>query len=170
MAHDDAGRVAREANEYAEFYGLTWRLLVPRWSDQFRDEMRAKARAADAKKAADTKKRREKQMLALAEKVTEWRAGAAVSLWDSPDTLLRVKGNRIETSRGAEIPLRCAPAIWQLIQHARAGVACLSGPQIGNFKIDTITLDGTLRAGCHTIQYSELERMARTLGYIKGEQ
>ena len=36
----------------------------------------------------------------------------------------------------------------------------------GQFRIDRIDVDGTLHAGCHTIKFDELERMARTLGLV----
>lgn len=83
--------------------------------------------------------------------------------------MLRVSGEEIETSRGARIPLDHAPRIWRLVS------ACVSTGReyvrnghtehAGNYAIDKVSADGTLRAGCHTIPYAELERMAAQLGY-----
>jgi hypothetical protein len=163
-AMDEAGRIAREANEYAEFFGLTWRLVVPVWSDQYRDEVRKRARAVAAAKAVETRKREEARRAEAMERILKWRAGESVSLWDCPDTLLRVKGNRIETSRGAEVPLRVAPAVWALVQEARnKGEKILPGLELGHFRLDAVAPDGTIVAGCHVIKYEELSALAAQL-------
>ena len=86
------------------------------------------------------------------------------------DTLLRVNGDQIETSRGARIPLDHAPRIWALVQACRnTGRAYTRNghtEHAGQYAIDAVDTDGTLRAGCHSIKYAELELMARTLGYV----
>ncbi len=87
------------------------------------------------------------------------------------DVLLRVDGEQIETSMGARVPLAAAPMVWLLVNREkekggrdlRGG---LSRIKIGDYPIDRIDADGTLRAGCHVIKYDELERMARQLDLI----
>jgi hypothetical protein len=82
--------------------------------------------------------------------------------------LLRVSGDQIESSLGARIPLEHAPRIWKLIQacrstgrtYAKNGHTEHAGP----YAIDSVSAEGELRAGCHTIPYAELELLARTLG------
>jgi hypothetical protein len=86
-----------------------------------------------------------------------------------PDTvLLRVNGEQIETSQGARIPLSHAPRLWRIIEAVRASgqpyVRNGHTVHAGEFAIDRIDPDGTLRAGCHTIPHSELRIMARALG------
>lgn len=76
----------------------------------------------------------------------------------------------IETSMGARIPAAAAPMVWGFIERIRArgeawsrqGLAATL--RIGDYPLDRIDADGTLHAGCHTIPYSELRMMARTLG------
>ncbi|MHB8388063.1 MAG: hypothetical protein ACYDBH_00615 [Acidobacteriaceae bacterium] len=86
------------------------------------------------------------------------------------DTLLRVRGDQIETSLGARIPLSFAPIIWRAVQKVLAsGIAWRPNGHTlhaGTYAVDEISADGTLHVGCHTIRYSELELMARQLGYI----
>ena len=86
------------------------------------------------------------------------------------DCLLRLAGNEIVTSQGARIPLSHAEHIWLLIQcvMARGEPYQHNGhaEHAGQFRIDRIDVDGTLHAGCHTIKFDELERMARTLGLV----
>ena len=81
--------------------------------------------------------------------------------------LLRVRGDQIETSQGARIPLDHAPRIWRLVS------ACVSTGReykrnghtehAGEYAIDSISAVGELRAGCHTISYAELQKLARSL-------
>jgi hypothetical protein len=81
--------------------------------------------------------------------------------------MLRVNGDRIETSQGARVPLAAAPMVWRNVQYARAHGSYVAGSRrftIGDYPLDRIDADGTLHAGCHTIPYSELASMARQLG------
>lgn len=164
-ALDTAGRLAREANSYAEFFGLKWRVPVPRWSDQYRDELRKRANDQAAKKRKETQARMEKERAELAERVIAWRAGSVDSMpWTFPDTMLRVNGNRIQTSKGAEVPLRIAPAVWALVQEARSKAETLRPAlELAQFRLDEVAPDGAIKAGCHRIEYAELLRLAQTL-------
>lgn len=98
-----------------------------------------------------------------------WRAGRINRLpGDIPGTYLRVKGEVIETSRGAEFPvkhgLKALPLIrgcvareteWQRNGHRIA---------VGAFQIDRIGRDGTVTAGCHVVPFSEVQAIAKELG------
>ena len=157
--------IATEANACAEFFGWRWRLKLPEFSPEFLRTVRERATKDSARKAAEIKRREDQRRAEMAERVTRWRTGENVSTWGHPDTLLRVNGNRIQTSRGAEVPTRVAPAVWSLVQDARAKGAELSpGLEIGEFRLDRVAPDGTIYAGCHTIPYAELCAVARTLG------
>lgn len=82
--------------------------------------------------------------------------------------MLRVNDDEIETSQGARIPADHAPRIWSVVQKvmARGEPYQHNGhsEHAGDFRIDRIEVDGTLKAGCHTISYGELRAMARQLG------
>lgn len=163
-----ARELAQQANACAEFHGWRWRLKAPEWSAKFRDEMRAKLKAADARKAAETKRREELRRAELAKLVVQWRAGTIRGLGGYPDTLLRVNGEEIETSRGARIPVSHAARIWRLILAVKARGTPYEhnghSEHAGEFRIDRIDPDGTLHAGCHTLKFPELALLARGLG------
>ena len=97
---------------------------------------------------------------------TDWRLGLGYPA-DGP-VMLRVNGEEIETSQGARIPLDHAPRVWRLVQavissgrpYVRNGRTEHAGP----YPIDRVDVDGTVKAGCHTIPHSELRSMARQLG------
>jgi hypothetical protein len=50
-----------------------------------------------------------------------------------------------------------------------SGIRMLSQRRIGAYPIDSIGPDGTLKAGCHTIDYAELRLLAERLGLTKEE-
>jgi hypothetical protein len=82
--------------------------------------------------------------------------------------LLRVSGDQIESSMGARIPLEHAPRIWTLVQACRSSGRAYERnghtEHAGPYAIDSVSAEGELRAGCHTIPYAELELLARALG------
>lgn len=82
-------------------------------------------------------------------------------------TLLRVQGEEIVTSMGARVPLAAAPMVWNLVQRAIAAGGFSKGLRtvmLGDYPLDSVDADGTLRAGCHVIPFAELELLARKLG------
>lgn len=98
----------------------------------------------------------------------EWQSGAYGQLHTNP-VMLRVDGEEIQTSQGARIPLAAAPMVWAKVERARKSGRCyepsgLADVTIGDYALTRIEADGTLVVGCHTIPYSELALMARTLG------
>jgi hypothetical protein len=121
--------------------------------------------AAQAVKEERYKAARELSALAEAEKIAAWRAGENVSLsWNLP-CMLRLKGtNTVETSLRAEVPLTHARRLYGLILGIMAAGADweTNGHTIpvGVYKVDKITKDGTLHAGCHTITFGEIDRFA----------
>ena len=82
------------------------------------------------------------------------------------DTVTRVRkrGETLETTRGASVPWHDATRAFMLAQSCRnAGRAWeRNGDQcpVGHFQIDKVTPEGNLRAGCHLIPWSEMERLA----------
>lgn len=94
-----------------------------------------------------------------------WRNGRSVY---GESVMLRVNGDEIETSMGARIPASHAPRLWRVIERCRdTGIPYQHNghtEHAGDYRVDSIDADGTLRAGCHVIPYSELAGMARKLG------
>jgi hypothetical protein len=86
-------------------------------------------------------------------------------------SMLRLAADQIETSAGASIPAAHAARLWRVVERCRAsGVPYQHNghsEHAGDYRVDSIDADGTLRAGCHVIPYSELRAMARTLGLLE---
>lgn len=121
------------------------------------------------------RKEEEARNKTLEEQIQMWKSGEISQLsyycWfenDQPNVWLRIKNGRIETSKGIKITQTEAERLWGLIKVFHDG---------GQFKRD-LALDVTghrwafnryendiLTVGCHRIAYSEMEGVARQLGW-----
>lgn len=178
---DHALHLREEGRAYAKTFGLKIR-FKPFPSKKKLEPLRLKAKErqerSDARQAAEREKQRAAwaererlEKLALPEKIEKWRQGASVYFGYGKDIpcMLRLSEDKteVETSLGARVP----------IDHARMGLRVVraimrSGKEyvhnghsihLGHYRIDKITMDGTLYAGCHVIKWDEIERLAPQL-------
>lgn len=177
--------LVEEGNNFAKYFGFKCRFKAP--APAKLAELKARAKEQSAKKAAETKIREAARKLQV-EKSQAWHL-AALERWtlglpeeerpadilnsymysmDHMETRLRVVGDKVETSRGAEVPLDHAKRVLKLIRKIQAsGVGYVKNghtEHVGEFAIDRIDPDGTVKAGCHTILAAEIERFAKVLG------
>jgi len=82
-----------------------------------------------------------------------------------------VTGGTLETSQGATVPLRHAFRVFQFVAACRAERKGWTpgawGPRtirVGHFKLDRIDSAGNFVAGCHSIKWPEVSRLAERLG------
>lgn len=121
------------------------------------------------------RKEEEARNKALEERIQMWKSGEISQLsyycWsenDQPNVWLRIKNGKIETSKGIKVELTEAERLWRLIKVFHNG---------GQFQHD-LALNVTgyrwafnryendmLTAGCHRIAYSEMESIAKQLGW-----
>lgn len=98
----------------------------------------------------------------------DWEAGKGGTLncyyVSTRETLVRRKGDTLQTSRGAECPFAHAVIAYRKAQACRAdGVTWERNGHtmhVGHFNVDRIDADGTLHAGCHTIGFDAMTRLA----------
>lgn len=102
--------------------------------------------------------------------IERWRAGEVSSYSVRMQTryaLLRVQGTKIETSHGAEFPVDHAIKAYRLLKvlHDAGKTYHRNGHSIhlGHFVVDAFE-DGIVRAGCHTVEWAEIENCAKALG------
>lgn len=106
-----------------------------------------------------------------ADKISAWRNGHSISLpWNNTTAHLRVKGDNIETSRGAVFPVEHGKKAFALIamcrEHGREYVRNGHTIHLGSFAIDRVSSNGDVHAGCHFVAWSEIEHVARELGLV----
>lgn len=149
-----------EIKTYLEFFGIPYEM--PANLDALKQA--AIDRENEQKRiAAEMKARR---IADQAEKLQLWRNGENVhSYLDA--VALRIKGDVIETTRGANIPLDHAVKIWPLLKrlHTIGGTYTRGDKSIhlGHYTLDSF--DGNeLRVGCHVIPFTEILNIANQLG------
>jgi len=79
--------------------------------------------------------------------------------WQFPtDTLLRISDDRIQTSKGAEITVKCALRLWNALKTNTADNMVLDN----NYTVNDVN-PSFIKIGCHQIPMSEINRIAQIL-------
>ena len=158
-------------------YGRTPESAKPR----LRELHAAWTQALDLQLAAEKKAAFEKQE---ADRIA-WLSGAKVRAYGLHDSLggplLRavevkrddsgnITGGNLETSQGATVPLPHAVKVFQFVKRCKeSGTAWQRNGhtiRVGHFQVDEISPNGNFRAGCHSINWQEVERVAVALGVM----
>lgn len=88
---------------------------------------------------------------------------------EKPNAWIRIKGNIIETSKQIKIGIAEAKKLWRAVSAMHRGaefrhglVEDVTGNQwsLNRYENDLLT------AGCHRIEYNEMERIAKQLGWV----
>jgi hypothetical protein len=111
-------------------------------------DLRIKQRKAQTdKQTRDAKKR-----------LFEW-LGCKVT-YKKDKVYLRAYGEDIQTTMGANVPVREAKILFDRIRTGKD----VKGFKIGYYTV--ISLNGTLKIGCHNIERDEIDRLAKSLNWI----
>lgn len=110
----------------------------------------------------------------MAGDIAAWFAGEKDYLRFDAETggaALRVKGDMLETSHGAEVPLAHAIRAFRFLklckERGQGWDANGHSLRVGQFTIEHVEPDGSFKAGCHRINWPEIERIARQLGILE---
>ena len=161
---DALRRLVEEANGYAAFFGLRPRLTLP-------DDLTGMIAECQAiEKREKTRKQREeaKQAREALERVQKWVDGESDYCPSYGPIRLRVKGDELQTTRGARVPLAHAVKAFRVIKrlHDKGQAYQRNGHTIhlGHFALDAIDSAGNVRAGCHEVAWEEIARVATLAG------
>lgn len=167
-----------EANKFAEMFSHRISFRVPTDFDLAAEEAKVKkaaARDAAARDKRDKERQREmeKELVKHNTALEHWVKGFNVPRWsylladDQSNTRLRInrEDDTIETSRGAQCPIKHALRILPLIRAGKEYVRNGHTEHLGHFTVDRIDAEGNLYAGCHTVKRAEIERIATLLGH-----
>lgn len=87
---------------------------------------------------------------------------------------LRLQGDLVQTSHGAEFPAAHAkkmfPTILQCVQRGHSWQTHGHIIRLGDFHVERILSNGTVIAGCHTVEYDQVLRIAEQLGIFTTEE
>ena len=153
------------------------------------DELRAAMRAEEVRKAEAEAQRKARAAMAEADYVKDWRNDptmATQGMLNHPIALrLACKPSMhsgfpgpteiIQTSRGAEIPVSDARALWPVLlsvmrKERTPEDAARLVRRLGVYTLTTIRADGSIVVGCHDIAFNELARMAVTLNLAQAQE
>lgn len=181
----------KPAWQYASTHGVTASSFATRWpdiaerlgGDPWREALHGWTKAeAEAKLAAEAEAERLRKA-SEAEKAAAWQAGASLhamgaSRLSDPDggALLRIEGDgdgaELVTSHGARVPLSHAIKAFRFVKLIReqGGQWSRNGRtvRVGHYQLDSIDPDG-FNAGCHRINWPEIERVAKLAGVFDCE-
>lgn len=153
----EALSIVDNLNKYADLLGLEF--SAPDLS-----EYQEAALRADKVQKEQEKIRKAEKIKQQAEDLARWKAGEDVRSYFEV-MALRIKGDEIETSRGAKIPVDHAVRAWPILRRIFKNKSELSlghTIKLGHYTVNRIT-DKALIVGCHTIPFSEVENIATQL-------
>lgn len=160
----DLRGLVSEANRYAEFFGLRPRLTLP---DDLTG-MIAECQAIEKREKARKQREEAKQAREALERVQKWVDGVSDYCPSYGPIRLRVKGDELQTTRGARVPLAHAVKAFRVIKrlHDKGQAYQRNGHTIhlGHFALDSIDSAGNVRAGCHEVAWDEIARVATIAG------
>lgn len=185
---EDARRTEQEARRYVEFFKLgdDARALIPEVPDMGEDLKKAVAEWENKERERKAAQREEDR-----EKLESWRKGFGAcphSFKQAQDkkggAKLRIRERiepdgkhsrsyTVETSEGASCPIRDAIGALKLAKSARRNRSEIvpDAPiSLGSYRLDRVTKDGDIRAGCHIIRWAEIDRIAPELCALWSER
>ena len=168
-------RLVNEANQYAQHFGLKTRFSCPTTETMLAEcrKIEEQNKAREAQRAQQEQQRREKWVAQQKQVIQDWVDGKRD---DCPSGYgsdvygpirLRIKGDELQTSMGATVPLDHAVKCFRILKQLRAkGETYVRNGHtvhLGHFALDAF--DGqTVRAGCHSVEWTEIERIANLVG------
>jgi hypothetical protein len=155
--------VADSFNVYAEWRGESCRIETGLDADALRAEIERE----DAERVERIRLEEERREARFAEQVEQWVRGERILPPYTRTPRLRINGDVVETSWGADIPVEEAKRLWPCIVRVMRGDHDRPvGVRVGHYTLTKIRRDGSILVGCHDIAFSEIERIAKQLGLL----
>lgn len=160
-------------NKYAEFFNLPQRIEMA--ADVKGAIAAAELRDAERERVRELERKRQERKDRAT--MRQWVAGADVRLPYTArdgDIRLRIRGDIVQTSHGAEVPVAVAPMLWEMIERAKqaktAADYSAQDIRVGHFQLREIRANGDVQIGCHFLRYAELKRIAAILFAATGTE
>lgn len=153
-----ANNILLSLAEYAQFLGLEYYC-------HNLEELQAQALINDKARKEQEKARKAARIIEQAEALEKWRNGENVQN-HFEITALRVKGDEVQTTKGAKIPLSDAISAWPLLNRLANSSLSLSTInhkiRLGYYTVTKIDKN-ELIVGCHNIPMTEVKSIAQQL-------
>lgn len=162
--------LAKQANNYAQTFDIKHAPINTDNIDLDAIKEVVTARKAEKKKQAEKlerKKQREqaKQIIAWQNCEPNTRAPSTKKVY------LRISGDNIHTSKGAQIPVNDAPQLWDMVTTCRQEKTTFVPDDkfikyAGHYNLNKIDSKGNISVDCHYIEYDQIKRLAKLLNYV----
>jgi hypothetical protein len=163
---DTAAGLIERANRLIVAFGLpraqtSLDTLAPNLAE-IRRKAAEDAAAAHAKRVADQLQAR-----------LDWQAGHSHRFYGTDEhgnAYMRIHQDRLETSQGASVPLDDAKRVFEMVARCRAASTAWIPRddkrlvRVGDFTVDRIEPTGDFVAGCHRFSWTEVQRVAASIG------
>ena len=141
------------------------------FTDDINKAIAAEKERLEKETAERLAKEKAKQEIIEFEMRNFWIRGQAMPSYHpsaSTKIYMRIKGDDIETSKGASFPVDHAIKAFKAIRRIKdTGENFINTAhdwlKLGHFRIDNIDTAGNVKAGCHYVDWDEIERIAREL-------
>lgn len=153
----EAYQIEQNIKAYAELVGVVY---TPLDLEQFK----ADSIELDKARKAQDKIRKAEKIKQQAEDLEKWRNGEDIRSYFEV-TALRIKGDEIQTTKGAKIPVSHAVRAWPILKKMIEDgcfMSDLRSIRFGHYTANHIS-DKGLTVGCHLIPFSELFAIANQL-------
>lgn len=109
---------------------------------------------------------------AKAARFEAWKKGESVSSYQLPEHVkgyefayLRIRGDNVETSRGATVPLAHAVRLWRFMKAIKQPwEGDHNAPvRVGHFTLEYVK-DNVAKIGCHKLHFDDMQALAETIG------
>jgi hypothetical protein len=176
MHERHAERALQDAADYAADFGIRWKRPADVAELVAQAHTRAKREAAERAKAARLRAKREAEeaiqlRLVYADDFALWQSGdgpysppPGYRTDSNGSVYMRVRGDVLETSLGASVPLRQAVRVFQFVKLCReTGQGWKANGRtvrVGHFHVDEITPAGDMKAGCHSFTWERIAEAA----------
>ncbi len=169
----DARYTKQQAYDYAEFFDLKINAKkFPEASsealEQISEQIKKEAAANKRKVAARLKKDKAEQ----AEALTKWLSGESdnrARFSYATPIVMRLVGDNVQTSRGAEFPIIHAVKAFQIIERIKlSGIPVAKGSfspiaRLGHFIVDSVDTNGDVHAGCHFVKWDAIQAIMKLI-------
>lgn len=169
---DEAREVVESSNEFRRLFAKRYApLAMPADVEKFARALNAKEQREAQRAVARRIAEEEKRAADLKRALSVWIRGQNLQTLPHPRALefayLRISprdAQTVETSKGAEFPLEHARRAYGILKRVRArGESWHTNGhtiKVGVFQIEALDGAGVVTAGCHRIEWAEVERFA----------
>lgn len=148
----------------------TWTSYIDRC-----ERYRRKKEERENKRLEEDRERYKSKKGKIEKEIIKWKSGEIneLNIWeyyipnDEPNVWLRIRNDRVETSKEIEISKEEAERLWKRIKYFHNGNTFqhdIAKDTHGNVWAFNSYQNDLLIAGCHRIAYSEMEAIAKQLG------